>query len=97
VTAAASDQPCVGDRRSVVATSARAKVGVRRGALLGGHARAFVISAPVGESARPCDRERAGAATGTLDEDLHARACANEQKHIGDGRDDQRADDGAAN
>src|ERR1700729_3208055 len=31
-----------------------------------------------------------------LDEDLHARARSNEQKHVGDGRDDQRADDGAA-
>src|ERR1700735_2771476 len=32
-----------------------------------------------------------------LDEDLHARARSNEQKHVGDGGDDQRADDGAAN
>src|ERR1700726_4675637 len=31
-----------------------------------------------------------------LDEDLHARARSNEQKHIGDGRNDERADDGAA-
>ena len=28
-----------------------------------------------------------------LDEDLHARARSNEQKHVSDGRDDQRADD----
>src|SRR5580692_7725299 len=30
-----------------------------------------------------------------LDEDLHARARSNQQKHVGDGRNDQRADDGA--
>src|ERR1700722_15597578 len=32
-----------------------------------------------------------------LYEDLHARARSNEEKHVGDGGDDQRADDGAAN
>src|SRR6202044_4138036 len=31
-----------------------------------------------------------------LDEDLHARARSNEQKHVGDGRNDERADDCAA-
>src|ERR1700722_13295650 len=31
-----------------------------------------------------------------LDEDLHARARSNEQKHVGDGRNDQRTDDGTA-
>ena len=31
-----------------------------------------------------------------FDEDLHARARSNEQKHVGDGRNDQRTDDGTA-